>query len=660
MRVTTPLGPDALLLTGFSGQEGISQLFHFTLDLIAENKTDVPFEKLLGQKVVMELALPNKKPRFFNGIASRISQAERDETFTTYRMEVVPQLWLLTRITQSRIFQHISVLDILKKVLAGLDVSIELKGTYHPRDFCAQYRESDFNFASRLMEEEGIFYFFKHTANGHTLVLVDSPVAPEVPEVPTAIFEKSVGGTRVEDRVHSWTKIQELRSGKTTLWDHCFELPHKHLEADKTIVDAVQVGTVTHKFKVANNEALELYDYPGEYAGRFDGINAGGGEQSGDIQKIFEDNKRTVELRMQEEACHSVLIHGASKCRQLTSGHKFNLDRHFNANGCYLLTRVEHSAAMNDFRSGDFNVEYNNTFTCIPFAVPFRPARVTRRPTVQGAQTAVVVGPPGEEIFTDKYGRVKVQFHWDRKGQNNADSSCWLRVSTLWAGKNWGVIHIPRIGQEVLVDFLEGNPNDPVIVGSVYNAEMMPPYNLPANKTQSGIKSRSSLGGSPANFNEIRFEDKKGSEQIFIHAEKNQDIEVENDETHSVGHDRTKTIGHDETSHIKRNRTETVDKDETITINGNRTETVAKNEEVTIGEDRSLTVGKNESITIGKTLAISVGDEISIVCGAASINMKKDGTIQISGKDISITGVGAVDVKATKDVSIKGMKIAMN
>jgi type VI secretion system secreted protein VgrG len=228
----------------------------------------------------------------------------------------------------------------------------------------------------------------------------------------------------------------------------------------------------------------------------------------------------------------------------------------------------------------------------------------------------------------------------------------------------------------VLVDFLEGNPNDPVIVGSVYNADMMPPYNLPANKTQSGIKSRSSLGGSPANFNEIRFEDKKGAEQIFIHAEKNQDIEVENDETHWVGHDRTKTIDHDETSHIKHDRTETVDNNETITVQGNRTETVgkneeisiganrtetvAKNEEVNIGADRSLTVGKNESITIGKTLAITAGDEISLVCGASSFRMKKDGTIEIQGKDISISGVGNVNVKAAKEIEVKGMKIALN
>ena len=242
----------------------------------------------------------------------------------------------------------------------------------------------------------------------------------------------------------------------------------------------------------------------------------------------------------------------------------------------------------------------------MPTAQQFRPKRITPKPFVQGPQTAVVVGPAGEEIYTDKYGRVKVQFHWDRRGKKDENSSCWIRVSHPWAGKNWGAIATPRIGQEVIVDFLEGDPDQPIITGRVYNAEQMPPYDLPANMTQSGVKSRSSKGGGPANFNEIRMEDKKGSEQLFIHAEKNQDIEVENDETHWVGHDRTKTIDHDETSHIKHDRTETVDNNETITIHGQRTETVDKNETITIHMNRGETVDLNETITIGGNRTITV------------------------------------------------------
>ncbi|TMQ32333.1 MAG: type VI secretion system tip protein VgrG, partial [Planctomycetota bacterium] len=248
--------------------------------------------------------------------------------------------------------------------------------------------------------------------------------------------------------------------------------------ADKTIADSVQAGTVNHKEKVANNERLEIYDFPGEYAQRFDGIDKGGGEQPAELQKIFEDNKRTVGIRMQEETAPGIIINGESTCRQFVSGHKFSLTRHFNADGPYLLTTVQHLASSTvDYRSEDkAGYRYENSFTAIPFAQPYRPRRVTPKPFVQGTQTAYVVGPAGEEIFTDKYGRVKVQFHWDREGKNNADSSCWVRVAQVWAGKRWGASFWPRIGQEVIVAFQEGDPDQPIIVGSVYNADQMPPY----------------------------------------------------------------------------------------------------------------------------------------------------------------------------------------
>jgi len=701
LTVTTPLGGDVLLLRGLDGQEGLSRLFHFQLDLLAEKDAPVAFDKLLGQKVTVHLALPGGSRRHFNGICNRVSQGERvvaggkGELLTSYRAEIVPQFWLLARKAQSRIFQHLSVPDILKKVLVGFDVTYELQGTFHPRDFCVQYRETDFNFASRLMEEEGIYYFFKHTDGNHTMVVANTPQShPDLPGASKLIYEEVRGGVRDEDRVYGWEKVQELRSGKYTLWDHCFELPHKHLETEKMILDSAQAGTVSHKLKVGGNDKLELYDFPGEYAQRFDGVDKGGGDQPSELQKIFEDNKRTVEIRMQEEAVQSLVIQGASNCRQMVSGHKFTLERHFNANGQYVLASVAHSArGSGEFRAGATGVfVYQNSFTCIPFAIPYRPLRSTPKPTVAGTQTAVVVGPPGEEIFTDKYSRVKVQFHWDREGKNDPDSSCWVRVGTLWAGKQWGVIHIPRIGQEVIVDFLEGDPDQPIIIGSVYNADMMPPYPLPANKTQSGIKSRSSLSGGPPNFNEIRFEDKKGREQLYIHAEKNQDIVVENDETHSVGHDRKKAIGNDEQTSVGRDRTETVGrnesitiqanreesvaKNETITISGSRNESVAKNEDISIRENRVVTIGKEEQLQVGGSrstqigkddkqqvgskFALGAGDEIFLQAGSASIVMKKNGDIEIAGKNISINGSGKVDVKASGAVAIKGSKVSSN
>src|SRR5437899_258619 len=401
--VDTPLGPHVLSLVGFTADEYVSQLFHFQLDLVAENTASVPFENLLGQSITVELGMGGQQPRgekrFFNGICSRIVQGERDQDFTSFRMELVPRMWLLTRRAQSRIFQ-------------------------------------------------------------------------------------------------------DLRSGKYTLWDHCFELPHKHLDATKNIMPSVQVGEVTHKLQVGNNGQLEIRDYPGGYAQRFDGVDKGGGAQPGELQKIFQDNGRTVALRMEEEGVLSLSIQGAGNCRNFVAGHKFSLttlsgslEKEFKADGDYVLTHVRHAAKMSGYRSSGAEFVYDNRFTCIPAALPFRPQRTSRKPVVQGTQTAVVVGPAGEEIFTDQYSRVKVQFHWDAEGKNNADSACWCRVGTPWAGKQWGMIHIPRIGQEVIIAFEEGDPDKPIIVGSVYNAEQMPPYALPADQTQSGIKTRSSLKG---------------------------------------------------------------------------------------------------------------------------------------------------------------------
>ena len=710
LKVTTPLGKDVLLLNGFSGQEAISRPFSFHLQCVAENAQKIAFDSLLGQKITVEIALPGGSPRFLNGTCLKVAQGGRDATFTRYLLDLVPEPFLLAQTTQSRIFQQISVPDILKKVLTGLDVTYELQGAFPPRDYCVQYRESDFAFASRLMEEEGIFYFFKHAAGKHTMVVANAPGShSDLPGKSTLIFDAVGGGTREEDRVNAWEKAQELRSAKVVLWDHCFELPHKHLEAEFPILASVAAGKSSHKLSLGANAKLELYDFPGGYAQRFDGIQPGGGDRPADLQKIFQDNTRTAELRMQERAAASVLVHAASNCRQVVSGHKFTLERHFEGDGSWVVYQVEHVASESaDLRSGGGGFTYQNHFSAFPAALPFRPPRLTPIPTVKGTQTAVVVGPPGEEIFTDKYSRIKVQFHWDRQGKSNSDSSCWIRVATPWAGQRWGAIHIPRIGQEVVVDFLEGDMDQPIVVGSVYNAECMPPYDLPANKTQSGVKSRSSLNGTPANFNEFRFEDKKGSEQVFLHAEKNQDIEVEHDETHWVGHDRSKTIDHDETTHVKHDRTETVDrnesisiganrtesvgKDETITIGGNRTESVAKDETISVGGNRStavtkdenlsvgasrttsvakddslqisgnskIEVGKDEEIQIGKKFALIAGDQIQLQTGDASIIMKKDGTITIKGKDIKISGSGKITIKADSDVVVKGSKISQN
>ena len=624
MSVTTPLGADVLLLIGFAGNEAISQLFGFQLELVAKKDATVAFDKLLGQQITVTIQLPGGGQRYFNGICSRFSQGARDAEFTSYRMEIVPQLWLLTRTAQSRIFQQMSVPDILKKALSALSVEYKLQGEYKPRDYCVQYRETDFNFVSRLMEEEGIFYFFEHSDGSHKLIVADSAQShADMPAASTVVFEQvDASHLRDEDRIYDWQKAQELRSGKYALWDHCFELPGQNLEAKQPTLENVQVGTVSHKLKVGGNDKFEIYDYPGEYAQRFDGVDSGGGDRSSDVQNIFSDNTRTVGIRMQQETLPSVVIHGAGTCRQWTTGYKFTLDRHFDGNGQYVLVGASHSASLDaNYRSGGNQVgfRYRNSFTCIPAALPFRPSRLTAKPLINGTQTAVVVGSSGDEIFTDKYGRVKVQFPWDREGQKDANSSCWVRVGSIWAGQQWGGIHIPRVGQEVVVAFEEGDPDRPIIIGSVYNAQQMPPYTLPDNKTQSGLKTRSSLQGTTDNFNELRFEDKKDSEEIYFHAEKDFNRVVENNDTLAVGSDQA--ADGSQTITIYKNRTETVKTgNELVTIEqGNRTVNVNQGNDEHNVKQGNQTVNVNQG---NRTINVDQGnDEHNVKTGNRTVNV---------------------------------------
>jgi len=696
LSVSTPLGTDVLLLQNFTGTEMLSGLFHFELDLLSGSSSDIAFEQILGQNITVTLTMPDGSPRYFNGIVNRFSQGHRitssdkSETLTSYRAHMVPLLWSLTRKAQSRIFQTQSVPDILKTVLTGIDVSYQLQGTYLSRDYCVQYNETDFNFANRLMEEEGIYYFFTHTKSGHPMVVADTPQShPDVPGATTVIFEVVEGGTRTEDRVHGWEKIQEIRSGKYRVWDSCFELPGKNLEAVKPTLQSVSAGTVTHQLKVAGNDQLELYEYSGGYAQRFDGVDPGGGDRAADIQNIFTDNTRTVGIRMQQETTPALRIRGTGMCRQFAAGCKFTLDRHFNANGSYVLTQIDHVAILDETDTTGQGPQsyYSNTFHCIPFALPFKPARTTPRPLVEGTMTAVVVGPSGQEIFTDKYSRVKVQFPWDRQGKNDANSSCWVRVASPWAGQQWGIVHIPRIGQEVLVAFEEGDPDRPIIVGSVYNAQNMPPYTLPDNMTQSGYLSRSTMKGTADNFNQLRFEDKKGSEEVYFHAEKDFNRVVENNDTLKVGFD--KTDKGDQTIQIFNNRTINVgDKkaddgsqsatifnndtltvgcsnakegSQTITIYKDRTETVKTgNETITIEQgNRSVTIKQgNESLEVSqgtRTETINGNDSLEIKQGnrAAKIDMGNDSLELSMGNQTTKLDLGAVSTEAMQSITLK-------
>ena len=654
LQLTTPLGDNVLLVTGFHGAEQISNLFSFELSLIAANSTTIDFSKLMGNDITLSVATPGEGGatdwRYVSGICACFSQGNRNEEFTSYYAEVVPKVWLLTCRAQCRIFQQKSVPDILKEVLKGFDCDFQLRGQYEHREYCVQYRETDFNFASRLMEEEGIYYFFKHSRSGHKMIIADTSQAhSDVPGLTKAKYDVVEGGGPKGDHIFEWRKTQELRASKYSLWDHSFQQPTKNLEAKENILESVRAGSVSHQLKVQAVDPLEIYDFPGGYALRFDGISPGGGEQPDRLQKILEDNKRTVKLRMEAEALQSLTIQGTSGCRNFVAGHKFALQRHFDADGDYVLISVTHEASMGSpYRTGGNggDLKYSNTFTCIPFQLPYRPQRRTSKPAVQGVQNALVTGPPGEEIFTDKYGRVKVQFYWDRQGKKDANSSCWLRVSTYWAGKRWGAMQVPRIGQEVVVAFVEGNPDEPVIVGSVFNPETMPPYS-PGKGVISGLKSNTHKG---KGYNEMSMDDTAGQEKITIHAQYDMNTTIEHDETHIVkSGDRTIKV---ETG----KHTETIKGDTKIKIETGKYEHAVATGTADYNVKGALTEycdTTQDSTVKGNITITSVTGDIILHAGASQIKLTNAGLIEIHGKNIVV--IGDTDMKqSAPQVEITG------
>jgi type VI secretion system secreted protein VgrG len=700
LQITTPLGPDALVLTALTGQEGMSRLFGFDAELIGRDQT-CDFDAIVGKSVTISILMSGGK-RHINGIVSRFSQSGSVGNHGSYRAHIVPWVWFLTRTTDCRIFQNKTVPDICEKIFKEYgfsDFKFKLRGTRPEWDYCVQYRETDFNFVSRLLEEEGIYYFFEHEDGKHTLVVADTPAEHKpAPGMAKLRFEHAQVTGAEEDVVTWFGKSQEVRASKYSATDYNFETPSLDLANSAT-------GKDQRKY--------ELYDYPA----------------TGGAPAKRDEVDRIVKVRQQEEDTLRVVFDGGSYCRSLTPGYTAELrgvgEGSVDAfDGNYLLTSVSHRANESWAPGeGGAGASYENDFQCILLSVPFRPARLTPKPVINGVQTAVVVGPGGEEIFVDKYGRVKVHFFWDREDKRDDKSSCWIRVSQGWAGKNWGMVTIPRIGQEVVVSFLEGDPDCPLITGRVYNAEQMPPYDLPANMTQSGIKTRSSKSGSPANFNEIRFEDKKGSEELYFHAEKDENHVVENDQTLYVGHDKLDRIERDKTIKVGRSHIESIGVDmetevgsnQTISVGSNLTETVAINYAETVGAAMELTVGgvltiavggvmtesvgaasmeqvaggktltvgkdvtenisRNRMVTIGKDqtekiagqhketvekeyilqakkIQIAAEDEISLKAGEATIIMKKSGDITIKGSKISVKGSG--------DVILKGSKIKEN
>jgi type VI secretion system secreted protein VgrG len=468
LALETPLGPGTLTLVGLTGREAVSQLFAFDLDLVARAAA-VPFDQLVGQPMTASVGAG----RYFNGLVSRFS-AGGSARSPAYRATLVPALWLLTRRAGSRVFQDISVPDIVRQVLdgAGLSATFELQRSYLPRNYCVQYRESDFDFVSRLLEEEGISYSFRHGSGSHELVLGDDSTAAV--DAGTFPFDEKPG--KVDPpRVLAWEKTQELTSGRVTLRDHHFELPHSTLEGTATILPAVQAGRVTHQLQLAGNEGFELYDYPGGYAERFDGVGPSGEDRPQDLARLVEAPARAASLRMEEEASRALGVAATSTCRALAPGLGFGVSGHFDADGRYYITGVQHSASQPDGAEGDGGFVYQNQVRGIPGTLPFRPPRATLQPVVGGTDSAVVVGPAGERTFVDRFGRVKVQFHWDREGRSDERSSCWIRVAQPVGGNGAAMFWIPEVGDEVLVAFEHGDPDRPYVVGRLFDRDDRPP-----------------------------------------------------------------------------------------------------------------------------------------------------------------------------------------
>src|SRR5882672_4743229 len=628
--IETPLGNDLLLLKSFAGHESISRLFAFSLDLLSENAS-ISFDQIVGQRVSISITQVDGDKRYINGFVSRFSQSGADARFTHYHAEVVPWLWFLTRTAACRIFQNMTVPDIITKVFTDLgfsDSKKSLQGTYEQWDYCVQYRETAFNFVSRLMEQEGIYYFFEHEKDKHTLVLADRPNAHKpCPGQPKGRLDYTPGGVLKEDIVHDWQLEQELRTGKYSLKDYNFETPSTDLGVKEPSI-----------INIDGNSRYEIYDYPGEYMGKSEG-------------------ETIAKTRMQEEETTHLLATGSSNCRGFVAGFRFDLEGHSrkDMNKAFVLTEVHHSASVGESyydESTKGGEQYSNHFACILHTVPFRPARITPKPFVQGPQTAVVVGKSGEEIWVDKYGRVIVQFYWDRLGQKNEQSSCWVRVSQPWAGKNWGAIWTPRIGQEVIVSFLEGDPDRPLITGRVYNAEQIVPYELPAHQTVSTFKSRSSKGGGSDNYNEIRFEDDKGNEQIFINAEKDMDLRVENDSREYVGANRSLIV--------KTDQKEKVHGDKHGQVQGNHLEQIGGDMSLKIGGNQNEKVSGGLSLDVGMSVDEKVGMKKAVDAGM-EIHLKAGMTVVIeAGVQLSLKGPGGFVDIGPAGVTIQGTMVLIN
>jgi type VI secretion system secreted protein VgrG len=654
-------------VVAFTVSEKMSSCFSILLELSSTLEIK-SFDDIIGKEsllTVINMDQLSGEDRYFHGVIRKFEHTGMSGRKFLYEAEVVPSLSLLSLRRNCRIFQETTTQEIIKTLLEESGIistryRFALENTDRKRGFCVQYQESDFDFVSRLMEEEGIYYFFEHYKDKHVLVMSDNQsVHIPINGKPSITCNSGDGLVADKESVSHFTFSQRQTPEAFAHSNFFFKKPGLDL---------------TTKKAEAKETQYEIYDYAALHTT----------QAHGDI---------LAKARMEQLVTRQKLGHGQSSSCRFIPGYKVTLTDHDSKslNAEYLLIEVTHAGsqpqALEERAAG--GATYDNQFTVIPAITQFRPAFTIDRPVVKGLQTAIVVGPKGEEIHTDEHGRVKVQFHWDREGQRNDRSSCWLRVSQTWGGGDWGSQFIPRIGDEVLVDFLEGNPDRPIITGSVYNGDNLPINSLRKSITQSGIRTRTHKG---EGFHELRFDDANDAEEIYLQSQKDWNILIKNDkeqtvlrdETLLVGNNRTKTIGVNQMEQVGANHTETIgaNKFETVTINKaetigvakeltigglyqvsvgaamNETVGAAKTEEVggakvvlvgahmseTVADTRSIDTGKTHSLNAQK-IHVEAADEIIISTGSSSISMKSNGDIVISGSNIQVKGSGNVTIK---------------
>ncbi|EFA7708561.1 type VI secretion system tip protein VgrG, partial [Escherichia coli] len=587
--------PQMLLFASLNGSETLGSLFTYVVQLKTSDTlnlgyvspaANLPLKPMVGKDLCVNIELDGGGKRYISGLVTAARVVGHEGRSVTYELRIEPWLKLLTHTSDYKAFQNKTVVEILDEVLAEYSFPVEkrLVENYPSRTWQVQYGETDFDFIQRLMQEWGIYWWFEHSENSHTLVLADAISAHKAcPDSPLVSYYQA--GLKLDKEfIHTITANESLRTGQWVLDDFDFMKPRSLLA--NTVANPRETG----------HADFEHYEWPGDYFTKDEG-------------------EMLTRIRMEEQRSPGSRVHGGGNIRTLMTGYTFTLENYPTAevNQEYLLVQTTLFIQDNAQHSGqEQHFSYSTSFELHPTCEVYRPQRTLSKPHTKGPQSAIVTGPAGQEIWTDKYGRVKVQFGWDRYGKNDENSSCWVRVSYPWAGKGFGGIQIPRIGQEVLVDFKNGDPDLPIIVGRTYNQDTMPPWGLPGAATQSGFYSHT-IGGGPTNANALRFEDKPGGEEVWLHAEKDQRIEVNNNESHWVGNNRLKVIDKTETAIIGEKRSLTVQMDDT-----------------------SL-AGQNKTIQAVQNLRLAAGDSIILSCGKTILQMTSDGIFNITCKNFNIT-----------------------